>query len=171
MEGIDKAIELGYNPVKVFYHVFHTFLCYNFMFSTITRHWAVYPVDIYVGQLCGHARPQWGRAAGFRGADGKEAAGGALHRVHAFWRWVLMSGCRVTQVRRRTWRGMRWSYVLSVSATLAVELFMSRQMLWSMAGLTPRTASSPCLQETSGTLRRWWVTRRCWTASSSSGPT
>lgn len=36
-----------------------------------------------VGQLRGDARPERGRAAGFRGADGEEASGGPLHRIHA----------------------------------------------------------------------------------------
>lgn len=43
MEGIDKAIELGYNPVKVFYYIFHTCLVFPllqfdvFFLSTITH--------------------------------------------------------------------------------------------------------------------------------------
>lgn len=38
------------------------------------------------GELRGDARPERGRAAGFRGADGEEAIGGSIHRVHAL-RW------------------------------------------------------------------------------------
>lgn len=59
--------------------------------------------------------------------------------------------------------------------TLASGCWIVNEQTDAVAYDRPHHTDPHCLfsslQATSGTLRRWWVTRRCWTASGSSGPT